>query len=198
MIINNNINYKNYDKKVIENFIWFKNPCPTCMVDGCLIRYGLYKRNLCVVEDSKFKSIKMKIQRVYCKYCEHTHAILPIEAIPYCYYSSMCVLEILKKYYLEDDTIEMITESYDITQLHIYILVLKFVKLSKYIVDFLRVYFDLDVNYTAEPRILLKTILLKLDSYSIIKPFFDHTKKFFLMTRNQNNSPYKICIKVYD
>jgi hypothetical protein len=198
MIINIDINYKNYNKKVIENFNWFKNPCPKCKAYQYLIRYGKYNRRLCVIENDEFKEIKMDIQRVLCKFCDCTHAILPIEVVPYCYYSQMCVLEILKRYYLEEDTIEEITENYDITQLLIYLLVAKFIKFSKYIVDFLRIYLNIDVNYESSPEKLLELILSSLNSYSIIKPFFNHSKKIFLMTRSQNALSKKIYIGVYD
>jgi hypothetical protein len=198
MIINNNINYNNYYKKVIENFNWYKNPCPKCNLYGHFIKYGKYNRYLCIIENGKFEEVKMDIQRVLCKSCDCTHAVLPIEAVPYCYYSHICVFEILKKYYLEEDTIEEITEKYHITQLLVYFMIEKFMKFSKYIVDFLRIYFGLDVNYETKPKRLLELMLSNSNSYSIIKPFFDHSKKIFLMIRKQNILSRKLYIGVYD
>ncbi len=193
-----NIKYNNYYENVIENFKFFKNPCPKCGSNEYLIRYGFYLRNLCILDEDEFKNIKINIQRVYCKYCECTHAILPIEALPYCYYSLMCIFKILSKYYLEEDTIEEITENYDVTQIMIYIIIAKFKAFSKHIVDFLRIYLDIDIETDTTPKKLLELILKNFDSYSIIKPFFQHSKKIFLMTRSQNILSEEIYIEIYD
>lgn len=51
----------------------------TCGRKGCLIRYGHYKRYV------KFMStlIPLCIQRVWCKECETSHALLPSPLVPY-------------------------------------------------------------------------------------------------------------------
>lgn len=51
----------------------------TCGRKGCLIRYGHYKRYV------KFMScfILLCVQRVWCKECETSHALLPSLLVPY-------------------------------------------------------------------------------------------------------------------
>lgn len=51
----------------------------TCGKSGCLIFYGHYKRNV------KFMSelIPLSIQRVRCRECGHTHALIPSNLVPY-------------------------------------------------------------------------------------------------------------------
>lgn len=198
MIINTKINYNNYKEKVIENFVWFKCQCPNCETYGNLIRYGKYNRFLCVMENKEFIKIKMHIQRVYCKFCGCTHAILPIEAIPYCYYSQICVLEILKRYFVKENTTNEITKEFNISHILVYLLVLKFKNFSKYMVDFLRVYFGIDLTCETGHKLLMKSILSNTNVYSLIKTFFDHSKKIFLMMRSQNILSKKISIGVYD
>ena len=46
--------------------------CPNCKSDQ-LIRYGYYERNIGIFGVYK----KIKIKRVMCKHCNHTHALLP-------------------------------------------------------------------------------------------------------------------------
>ena len=52
--------------------------CP-CGKRGCLIRYGHYPRKV------KFMSslISLIVQRVWCKECHHTHALIPSLLVPY-------------------------------------------------------------------------------------------------------------------
>lgn len=51
----------------------------TCGKKGCLIRYGHYRRYV------KFMSvlIELCVQRVWCKECETSHALLPSLIVPY-------------------------------------------------------------------------------------------------------------------
>lgn len=51
----------------------------TCGKTGCLIRYGHYSRKIRVL--SEF--VTLSIQRVKCKGCGDTHAIIPSSFVPY-------------------------------------------------------------------------------------------------------------------
>lgn len=46
---------------------------------GSLIKHGRYQRDI-IINDIVYE---MKIQRVYCKHCGRTHAILPVFIIPF-------------------------------------------------------------------------------------------------------------------
>lgn len=51
----------------------------TCGHSGCLIRYGSYKRNV----QLKDETITLTMVRVYCTACGHTHALLLSSMVPY-------------------------------------------------------------------------------------------------------------------
>lgn len=70
---------KEYEKKLNYEYM----ECPICHGDD-LISYGSYKRNIGI--GTRFKEIKIK--RVYCKNCKHTHAIIPDFIKPYYQYES--------------------------------------------------------------------------------------------------------------
>lgn len=52
--------------------------CP-CGKKGNFIRYGFYTRYI----KTPFERVKLRIQRVKCKVCGHTHALLLSDMIPY-------------------------------------------------------------------------------------------------------------------
>ena len=51
----------------------------SCGIAGNVIKYGSYKRKIII----KNKVYIIKIQRIYCKHCKKTHAIIPEFIIPY-------------------------------------------------------------------------------------------------------------------
>lgn len=56
----------------------------------------------------------LRIPRVKCDSCGHTHAVLPEMLIPYSSYSIRFVLTVLKDYFLHAHTVEKICEMYQI------------------------------------------------------------------------------------
>ncbi len=52
--------------------------CP-CGKSGCLIRHGHYRRKIKVMS----LLISLIVQRVWCKECHHTHALIPSFLVPY-------------------------------------------------------------------------------------------------------------------
>ena len=66
-------------KKVLEELDIHRLECPCCGHAGCLIGHGHYQRG--VKESGKL--IKLQIQRLKCKECEKTHALLPSNIVPY-------------------------------------------------------------------------------------------------------------------
>lgn len=59
----------------------------SCGCRGSLIKYGRYKRRI--------DNYDILIQRVYCKNCKVTHALLPIFIIPYERNSICCVMDMI-------------------------------------------------------------------------------------------------------
>ena len=71
----------------------------SCRCKGSCIKYGKYPRKL-IVNDNP---ICINIQRVYCKNCHKTHAILPTFIIPYELHTMDYVLDLVHQY--KDETI---------------------------------------------------------------------------------------------
>ena len=88
-------------KKIIQNYLNAVNfgplVCPNCYSHD-ICRWGFYHRNVVFFSDeskSNFESDIIKIQRVRCKSCGKTHALLPIGIIPYKQLTTEIVNEII-------------------------------------------------------------------------------------------------------
>ena len=75
--LTNSVNIKQYDKD-IENLEPLTLKCE-CGRVGSLIKYGKYPRGIIINDTVE----TINIQRVYCKDCGRTHAILPVFIIPF-------------------------------------------------------------------------------------------------------------------
>lgn len=76
-------------KEIIQNYLNNVNfgllECPNCYSND-IIRWGFYERNIIFFSDENKLNVEsdiIKIQRVRCKSCGKTHALLPIGIIPY-------------------------------------------------------------------------------------------------------------------
>ena len=81
-LINNeteNFNEK-YHEKIREKFHCESLKCPNCGSRE-LISYGTYTRNILVHGEIQF----VDVHRVFCNNCHHTHAVLTLDFIPYCF-----------------------------------------------------------------------------------------------------------------
>ncbi|MCM1197229.1 MAG: DUF6431 domain-containing protein [Roseburia sp.] len=86
MIILNDKKIKRNIKEILNNYQISLNfgflECPYCKSSN-LIRWGKYIRNCYYIDDNNVIFDILKIQRVKCKDCNHTHALLPSFIIPY-------------------------------------------------------------------------------------------------------------------
>lgn len=58
--------------------------CPVCGAVGLFILYGHYKRFVIIDDISSGEcKIQIPIQRIQCTQCKSTHALLPINFVPY-------------------------------------------------------------------------------------------------------------------
>ena len=86
--------------------------CPVCKSVGEWQRHGSYLRYLIVNEgnlyniDYKWKTCHMKILRLRCKSCQHTHAILAKDMIPFTVYSIRSIVRIFC-YKISNQNIEL-------------------------------------------------------------------------------------------
>jgi len=88
-------------KETIQNYLNTVNfgvlECPNCHSHD-ICRWGFYYRNVVFFSDeskSSFEFDVIKIQRVRCKSCGKTHALLPIGIIPYRQLTSEVVIEVI-------------------------------------------------------------------------------------------------------
>ena len=106
-------------KETIQNYLNTINfgylECPNCHSHD-LIRWGSYQRNVIFFSNdgTNFESEILKIQRVRCKSCSKTHALLPFGIIPYKQFTDEIISRIL--FELTDNTLENISNKYLIDQ----------------------------------------------------------------------------------
>ena len=65
----------------IRSIVLFLVPCPHCSARGAFIFYGHYSRSYFSLTDGSI--CFLRIQRVRCRHCHHTHALLPHFLVPF-------------------------------------------------------------------------------------------------------------------
>ena len=90
-------------KKTIQNYLNTVNfgvlECPNCHSND-IIKWGFYERGVLFFSNTEQYTVEydyIKVQRVMCKSCGKTHALLPIGIIPYKQLSSEVVIGIITK-----------------------------------------------------------------------------------------------------
>lgn len=106
-------------KQYIQDLEPAQLECNNCHHRGCCTRYGSYERNY-LLSQADLNSEKIKIQRVKCKDCNTTHALLPEEIVPYSQYSIVFMFLALYQYYIEEATVTKICEVHGITSRMLY------------------------------------------------------------------------------
>jgi len=72
------------------------------------------------MEHGKVRYGSVEIQRVRCKSCGHTHAILPDHIVPYTTYSLLFILRVLAAHFLGSGTVEQLCRRYGISPSMLY------------------------------------------------------------------------------
>ena len=103
-----------------ENLNVFALECNDCHWKGYCIRYGHYRRCYLLDPDDLMAGTTIRIQRVMCKHCGHTHAVMPEEIVPYLQYSVVFIYLVLFQYYFTAETVESICMVLKITAPQIY------------------------------------------------------------------------------
>lgn len=110
-----NTNFKEKLKNYL-NIVNFGNiECPNCHSHD-LIRWGYYERNVIFFSSDKIslESTTIQIQRVKCKSCNKTHALLPFGIIPYKQFTDEVISKILLE--LVNNKLESVLNKYQIEQ----------------------------------------------------------------------------------
>lgn len=90
-----NLNF-NYIQKIMPTLDDVKDhKCPYCNRKNALINYGHYNRNVSFVCKNEIKNFYVSVQRVRCKSCKRTHALLPCFIIPYVIMASFSIAKIV-------------------------------------------------------------------------------------------------------
>ena len=90
-----NLNF-NYIQKIMPTLNDVKDhKCPYCNRKNALINYGHYNRNVSFLCKNEIKNFYVSIQRVRCKSCKRTHALLPCFIIPYVIMASFSIAKIV-------------------------------------------------------------------------------------------------------
>ena len=95
-------------------------PCPYCNSKGDLIPHDVYSRYMVTLKNHRPVTVVLRVPRVKCTSCGHTHALLPEMLIPYSSYSLRFVLTVLEAYFLHAHTVEDICEMYQIAHSTLY------------------------------------------------------------------------------
>lgn len=192
MVIDFNVNYNNYDEKILNNYSLLTYKCPKCGAEHAFIRHGSYERNICFIDkDYNIISEKINILRVKCNSCKGTHAILPNDIIPYCIYSLSFILNVLTDYYTANDKISDICSNYSISFQLIYIFILRFTEFFNSCTSVLRT-----LGF-ALPSIK-DSIIIAINKYKLKCNFsyqyFFNCQWIFLMTKFHANIPRPVYI----
>ncbi|GLG06374.1 DUF6431 domain-containing protein [Sellimonas catena] len=94
--------------------------CPYCNSKGHLILHDVYPRYMVTLKNNGPVTVILRVPRVKCISCGHTHALLPEMLIPYSSYSLRFVLTVLEAYFLHVHTVEKICERYQIVHSTLY------------------------------------------------------------------------------
>ena len=73
------------------------NECPFCHARNKLVKYGKYNRNLSILVDNSVETFNISVQRVKCKSCSRTHALLPNFIVPYKIMAIFSIAQIVQK-----------------------------------------------------------------------------------------------------
>lgn len=74
-----------------------RNICPCCHAKKKLIKYGKYERNISILVDNEIQNYKVYVQRVFCKSCKCTHALLPNFIVPYKIMALFSIAQIVQR-----------------------------------------------------------------------------------------------------
>lgn len=188
-----------YEKfnRIDENQIFFKSnmqmvskqenlpKCPKCNTNKHFVKHCTYNRNVCSIINSEIVTMTVEILRLWCNGCEKTHAVLPDDIIPYCYYGKSFVLYCLRLYYLENKSVCEIVELTNTYEKLIYKFLNRYADEMYSLMLFLKVY----LSQLAEELSRQKTIriLFQIENLKeFLMKYFLSSKRIFLMPERQN------------
>lgn len=107
--------FRDFVKENMFNYNFSGLTCPHCKSVGFFGGWGSYERNLIDIVDGKITIQIIKVQRIQCKACEHTHALLSNTIIPFKIYSARFILHVLNEVYNNRKSVGQVCFSYGIS-----------------------------------------------------------------------------------
>jgi hypothetical protein len=186
MILNFSVNFNNYKEKILDFYGTWDFKCPCCNAFRSFSRHAVYTRNLCFLADSKIIERKFNILRLICNSCRTTHAVLPADVIPYAIYSLSCVLKILSKYFVENQSVLNLFYQFKFSFQLIYIFIKRFAEHFIPCINFLRIFLASHIDFNSSFKHALSIINTHFDAIDFQHEYLNYMKSIFLMTRSRN------------
>lgn len=82
--------------------------CPTCGARGDFVNHGSYVRQAVKLLCDIPVETSLRVRRVLCCSCKHTHALIPTDIVPYCHYSISFCARVFELRYSRNHTVEQI------------------------------------------------------------------------------------------
>ena len=89
--------------------------CPVCKRRGDFKRIHPYCRYMITIADDSRKDVLVEVPRIQCPSCNHTHALLPDNLIPFGSYTIHFVLKVLSEYLKRSVPVAVLCENYGIS-----------------------------------------------------------------------------------
>ncbi len=95
-------------------FVLSQETCPCCSSKGNCIIHGYYHRSIVDFQDDKPTTALLRVLRVKCTSCGHTHAVLPDFIVPYLSYGIRFILQVLAEFFSHVMTVAALCAKYAI------------------------------------------------------------------------------------
>lgn len=195
MINDLTVSIKDYSEKIINSNLIICYVCPKCGAKHSLIKHGYYDRNVCFFDDKfNLEESRLTILRMLCKSCDSTHAILPYDIIPYKIYDRSIFYCILTDHFVCKETIESISEKYNISTR----VICEFIKIFRIFLNSLCLFLKVLIGFSGDISTIAEIIILitKHPKYYLYQ-YYNHTKWIFLMNKFKNSLSKSIYVGVH-
>lgn len=191
MIRKNSLFIKLLKIKTSSNFLFESymnkfNPeletCPVCnSTNNCSV-HAYYDRYLTDFCNGRQHSSCIRVLRLVCSSCAHTHAVLPDLIIPYRTYSLFFILRVLAEHFLNLSSVESICDRFDISAGTFY----QWLRLwHEHKAEWLGILSDLESSDYA----FLKHILRYIRFSDFLMPFYRKTAVSFMQSHRNPRPP---------
>lgn len=159
-----------------------RDSCPSCHSTGNLSSHAFYDRDLIDFLHGDPVITKIRVKRVKCSLCKHTHAILPDLIIPYQSYGLFFILHTLAEYFSGRYTVAVLCEHFGISVSTLY-------RWRSIFLDHKDLWLGVVSSVTSSPYdFILK--LRQLDSFSSFSIGFFHLSGCSFLQLNRSYAAY--------